>query len=591
MILNLVDRLGDWNPQLLRELKGRFKVFPVVIAVATSLIGQLILLLYHLRDLPGDKYPMYEKYCKLQKYQQNDVYSRLNNQLCPIEQIDLHLWWQDHWAYIFQTLSGIFVFTLLVAGTYLLINNITQEERRGTLNFLRLTPQSETSILTGKLLGVPILIYLAVLVALPLHLWAGNSANIAFSYILSFYAVLAASCILFYSAALLFGLISRWLSGFQPWLGSGAILVFLIITLQIAPTSSKLNHAAAWFRLLSPFDLTNYLFANLVAHRDNWQSLQNLQFFYLPVGANLLSLVVLHLFNYGLWTYWAWEALKRCFRNPNIAILSKGKSYLLVACFQVILWGFTLQDVKSFCPSYLRGQDAFCDYNLNQQVENNIALLAFFNLVLLLGLVAILSPKRQTIQDWARYRHQNVPIRQKWKNSLLLDLIWGEKSPALVAMVINLAIATTPLVIWILLAPVLHTYQNSSGDWLLSNFGRFKAILGVALFFTLIMIYTTLAQRILLLATPKGSLWAIGIVGAAIVVPPIILGILGIQSDKNPLPWLFSTFPWTSIEYTTTTTIFMVFLSHLSVLGLLTYQLTRQVRLAGESATKALLRN
>ena len=105
------------------------------------------------------------------------------------------------------------------------------------------------------------------------------------------------------------------------------------------------------------------------------------------------------------------------------------------------------------------------------------------------------------------------------------------------------------------------------------------------------MIYTTLAQRILLLATPKRSLWAIGIVGAAIVVPPIILGILDIQAAKNPLPWLFSTFPWTSIEYTTTTTIFMVFLGHLSVLGLLTYQLTRQVRLAGESATKALLRN
>ncbi len=286
MILNLVDRLGDWNPQLLRELKGRFKVFPVVIAVATSLIGQLILLLYHFRDLPGDKYPIYEKYCKLQRSQQNDVYSGLNNQLCPIDQIDLPLWWQDHWAYIFLTLSVIFVFTLLVAGTYLLINNITQEERRGTLNFLRLTPQSETSILTGKLLGVPILIYLAVLVAVPLHLWAGNSANIAFSYILSFYAVLAASCIFFYSAALLFGLISRWLSGFQPWLGSGAVLVLLTITLQLALISSNLNNTADWFRLLSPFEITVYLVPNLVYKHG---VSQNLQFFYLPVRANLIT--------------------------------------------------------------------------------------------------------------------------------------------------------------------------------------------------------------------------------------------------------------------------------------------------------------
>lgn len=136
------------------------------------------------------------------------------------------MWWRDHWEYIFLTLSVIFVFTLLVAGTYLLINDLAKEESRGTLNFIRLSPQSETSILTGKLLGVPSLVYLVILVAVPLHLLAGRSAEIAFSYILSYYAILAASCIFFYSAALLFGLISRLFSGFQPWLGSGAVLLF-----------------------------------------------------------------------------------------------------------------------------------------------------------------------------------------------------------------------------------------------------------------------------------------------------------------------------------------------------------------------------
>ncbi|WP_306297024.1 ABC transporter ATP-binding protein [Nostoc sp. C052] len=80
--------------------------------------------------------------------------------------------WRDSWENIFLTLSVIFIFTLLFTGTYLLISDLAKEETCGTLNFIRLSPQSETSILTGKLLGVPSLIYLTILVAVPLHLWA-----------------------------------------------------------------------------------------------------------------------------------------------------------------------------------------------------------------------------------------------------------------------------------------------------------------------------------------------------------------------------------------------------------------------------------
>jgi hypothetical protein len=69
----------------------------------------------------------------------------------------------------------------------------------------------------------------------------------------------------------------------------------------------------------------------------------------------------------------------------------------------------------------------------------------------------------------------------------------------------------------------------------------------------------------------------------------MILEFLGISAWKNPTVWLFSTFPWSAIQYSGVTTIFMAFLAQLSVLALLNFQLTKQVRLAGESATKALL--
>ncbi|NWF59718.1 MAG: ABC transporter permease subunit [Fischerella sp.] len=634
MMLNFLDRIGDWNPQLLREIKGRLKVFPVAIACVTSLIGQLILFLYQLREIPGEKYPVSGNYClvgEAYKQQLNDIYPQINrlqqqlsffskaknydaekiqlltqqvdqlkteerrinnilyNQFCPLDQIDMQLWWRDHWEYIFLSLTVIFIFTLLDAGTYLLINNLAQEEHRGTLNFLRLSPQSEASILTGKMLGVPILIYLAIAVAIPLHLVAGRSAKIAFSHILSFYAVLAASCIFFYSAALLFGFFSRFFSGFQPWLGSGAVLIFLIITMQMASSGPYLDNAAAWLRLLSPFDMTAYLFPNLF-RRYNWELLEQIQFFYLPVGKSLVGLLGLNLLNYGLWTYWIWHGLQRRFRNPNAAMLSKGQSYFLVAYLQIILWGFTLQYVKNYYPAYHPSTSPVpAYYDLNYQVSQNFPLIAFFNLLLLFGLIAILSPHRQAIQDWARYRHQNISnSKRTWQNSLLQNLIWDEKSPALITMVINLVIVTTPLAIWILLAPALNTHPINNSNWLI-EVGSFKAILGVALFITLMMIYATLAQRMLLMKTVKRSFWATGTVAAAIFLPPMLLGMLGVQASETPILWLFSSFPWTGLEYATTTTVFMALLGELSVLVLLNLQLIRQVKLAGESATKALL--
>ncbi|MBN3869393.1 ABC transporter permease subunit [Nostoc sp. JL33] len=585
MMLNLIDKIGDWNPQLFRELKGRLKFFNVAIAVATSLLLQLVVFLFQFREFPDDKYSLTGTYCHLrQAYerQQNQLYQQSNQSkiaefndfisknFCPQNEIDWQLWWQNHWEHIFLTFSVIFIFTLLVAGTYLLINDLAKEETRGTLNFIRLSPQSETSILTGKLLGVPSLIYLVVLIAVPLHLWAGHSAKIAFGYILSYYAILAASCIFFYSAALLFSLVSRWFSGFQPWLGSGAVFLFLFITMNLASVySNTLNNSTAWFRLFNPWDVTNYLFPSLF-HQSNGSPLTNWQFFYLPLGTSVFSVVGFHLLNFGLCSYGILQALKRCFRNPQASIISKEQSYLLVAFCQLMMWGFTLQVSKN-------------SHTWDQQVGENYVFLTVYNLVLILSLIAVLSPHRQDVQDWARYRHQGVSsYKSVWQ-----DLIWSEKSPALVAIAINLAIVTIPWLVWVSLISVIDANDVPT---LLSNVViSFKVLLTIALSISLMMIYATIAQLILLLKTPKRSFWAIGTIGTAMFLPPMILQFLDISSSKYPTVWLFSTFPWAAIEHAGATTIFMALLADLSVLALLNFHLTRRVRLAGESATKALL--
>jgi hypothetical protein len=601
MLLNFIDRVGELNPQLFRELKGRLKGFNLIISMGSSLLLQLIVFLFQLREFPDENYYLNASYCtlgkvyeqqeqelyrqqnllsqKISNYQQinltdpsiipnlqgqlNQVESELNNlrshlskNLCPLDRIDWQLWWRDHWEYTFLTLSVIFIFSLLVGGTYLLISDLAKEEQRGTLNFIRLSPQTETSILTGKILGVPSLIYLFVFTAIPLHFWAGHSANIATSYIFSYYAILAANCVFFYSAALIFGLVSRGFSSFQPWVGSGAVLVFLLMTMTMVSSYGEFNNPLTWIRFFAPWDITNYLFPNLFrSYQDS--SINKLEFFFLPMGKSFITLVGFHLVNYGICTYGIWQAIKRCFRNADSTILSKGQSYLFVGFAQIMFLGLTIPGVD------------------DKHDVGMIFLTSFFNFVLVLALTIILSPHRQTIQDWARYRHQNH--RNK---SLLQDLVFGEKSPAIVAIAINLLIASIPTMIWIVFSP--NNFYNGNMD-------KSKVILAMVLALSLMLIYATIAQLMLLMKNPKRYVWAVGTIGVAMFLPSIMLSVLGITPYKNPTLWLFSTFPWAAIEYAQITTIFMALLADFTVVALLNFQLNRKIGILGESAIKALL--
>ena len=374
-MFKLID-ICECNPQFLREIKGRFKLFPILVTAGISGFVQVIVFLFQLREYPDAKYPMYGGYCTLgesygkqimaldnviSKFQvQIDLFyskayfnpaeklksikaqlqaaqtqqDRLNKELyggfCPPGQIDMQTWWYDHWQYIFLSLSIIFIFTLLIAGTYLLINNLAHEERIGTLTFIRLSPQSETSILTGKILGVPILVYWFVALAIPLHIWSGKAANasITFSHIFSYYTVLAGSCIFFFSAALLFTLVTPFLGGFQPWLGAGAVLMFLTCALNSMVNSG--SYAGAWVTIfnpidISPIEMTRDLFPNLFTSNSSWRQEYKdyslgktiyFQFFFLTVKTNLFGLMGLHLASYAIWTYGIWRRLECRFRNP-----------------------------------------------------------------------------------------------------------------------------------------------------------------------------------------------------------------------------------------------------------------------------------
>ena len=219
-----IASLSEFNPQLLRELKGRLKGINIIITVCLSLLIQLSIIINRLGQLPDHNYSetQYSPYC-FGKEEYGDYSCHTN----LLGNWDIN--WQLFWLNTFIDLSVVIIIGLLVGGVYLLIADLGKEQERGTLSFIQFSPQSAISILTGKILGVPILLYLAVLLAVPLHFVAALKAGISLNLILSFNVTVIACCWLFYSLALLFSLLKTSLvGGLKPWLGSGLLAVFFV---------------------------------------------------------------------------------------------------------------------------------------------------------------------------------------------------------------------------------------------------------------------------------------------------------------------------------------------------------------------------
>ena len=536
-MLNFIDQLGEWNPQLFRELKDRLKKSHVAIALFISLAPQVLILLL---QFDTDKN----------------------------EQLYLNFWQPEDWRMVFISFNMIFIFTLLVGGTYLIINDLVKEERDGTLNFIRLSPQSELSIFIGKMLGVPVLIHLMIITAIPFHLFAGISANIPFSYILFSYLTLVASCIFFYSFASLFGIFGG--SDFRvskAWFGSGAILIFLIISASWA--HFDIHYYYAWVRMFSPMEMNNYLFSGLFSEHNS-SGFYNLNFFNLPFGQNPVSLLALFLVNYALAIYWVWQGLIRCFRNPNATLLGKGQSYLLVTHFNFIHLGFLTHG------------------NLTNQKDFiiEITYLYIWNLLLFLVLLGVILPHRQAIQDWATFRLQKLPNNQPLrKNSLLSELILDEKSPGTLAVAINILIAASfAIALTLIKGAVFYDYENMSLGVLIT--------ICLLFFISLTMIYGTIAQIMLMQKNSKRNSLAMGTTAVSITLPILIASILSFSisntSHTDSTLWLFTIVFPPGFANTTAIKVFSVFTCQLAILGLLNRYLIKQVQKLGESATKAI---
>lgn len=435
---SFTDRLGTFNPQFLRECRGRLRPRSVIAAVGLSLIFQFLLYLSVI-DVPLEyRAEAYKNVCR--------------------------------------TLTWAIPYSLFVLGGYYIVDDLTREAKRGTLNFIRLSPRPAREILLGKLLGVPTLPVLLAAAAIPLHIVSGLIGGSSWLWMLSYYLAVAFGTAFVFSLALLFGLVgSASPLGKQQSLSAigfaGIALVFL------TPVFMLWNELSIWwsFGRVSPLYGS---YAN--ATRD-------LEWLYLPVADNVAVAHLFTLVNLAIATLLIWQIMLRKFRVPQATLLSKRMSYLSVAYLNGLTWGF------------------FQSSSLSTQVRTTGAatVLLSLNVVIFAVLIFALAPSRQVLLDWLRYRRHS-----------LTDWVWNDSSPSVVAIAVNLAIAFLLIVPWLLL-----TNLGTKIDTL-------PVLLAVLSFGTSILIYATLVQIIFSMRLRSPLIWAAGVVATVAFVPPVVLAIL-----------------------------------------------------------------
>lgn len=215
----------------------------------------------------------------------------------------------------FILLNFVWGLVLFIGGTYVLVNDMVTEARRGTLDLIRLSPQSSQSFLLGKLLGVPSFLYFITASFLPLQLLLALIYGVI-GMTLQYYIFVAAICAFLYTSALLYSLLAGQQASSKLAVTFTVALLFYVVFFAL-------------MYLISNIDLFNY--PNLSYHL-NW--------FFRTLSFSNLSVQSFALFNLLLWTYLIWNILNRRFQNPNKSVIFKRQSYCITACFELVFLVF-----------------------------------------------------------------------------------------------------------------------------------------------------------------------------------------------------------------------------------------------------------
>lgn len=532
----------------MREIKGRFKPAKIGLSIVGSLLIQGLVLLSFLFELPTPTSQNYNPYCY-----PSFMYSRTSEPwLNDYRNLDclkdasgnLLIGWPLWWEHICQTLSAIAITVLIIGGLFLLIENIAKEQKKGTLNFIRLSPQTGYKIIIGKLLGVPSLVYVGVAVMIPLHGFAAIQGGYFLGDLLSFYGVVSVSLLTVYLIGVLYAI-----KGGQQALVFGVALggmfssSYLPILRELFPQNNFVGQTneGIWWGL------------SLAEKPIYFQ------------GFVIFSFLILNSYLFKI--------IERAYQKPYATLLTKKQSYSLGIVANLYALGFWL---SSFNPTQSFINDG--------EAVDLLTAYGIFLLPVFLTLALSLSPNRQTLQDWARYRHTLVPETGQPRYSLRADLIWGEKSPSVVAIGIHILMSIMTL------AVAIASWNSPDGIW--DSSGKLLAILGLFIVGGWLWIYSIVIQWLFLSKLSKQRLLVPLVLGAVMGLPPLVLLVLGYHGADSFPYWLMFGFG-TSPFLITNPDVFPVAIS--TLLGqalIITMSLrlfSRQLKRVGQSELKQLM--
>ena len=103
MTVNLISQLGEWNPQLFRELKGRLKLRNIAIAGVLSVFSQLVFVFSFLQRLPL-RGSSWHRYCTgEQASDAHDYRYRCLTDLYGHPQFNWQFWWTHFCPALFSS--------------------------------------------------------------------------------------------------------------------------------------------------------------------------------------------------------------------------------------------------------------------------------------------------------------------------------------------------------------------------------------------------------------------------------------------------------------------------------------------------------
>lgn len=554
-----IDQIGDWNPQLFRELKGRLTLKSLGLVGLISVVIQTLIYLNFLSSLP---YPqaVNHRYCigTAPAGFDSNSYLFTNQNFCIADAFgNFTLNWQLWWLDIFFTLIFTSFFIVLLGGAYLLIQDLGKEDQVGTLNFVKLSPQSATAIAIGKILGVPCLVYSGgILLVLPFQLWAGINGGIPLHLLLVSYLVMGAGCLFFYSLAMLYSLVSKGSPAMKAWLATGALFyVMSMTTLMVLNESTHLGNLMDGILLLNPLHILFYL-AQATSVADDlslfhYNSLTDVSFFRVYLWRQVVIATVSYFVIYGISLYWIAASFKRRFHSINRTLLSKQQSYILTALLTVFSVGFTLQEPLNFSTEYNNWLFSF-------------GMMTVMATIYLLSLMSVLSPSYQSIQDWSRYQHHSAA---EW--------LLGERSPAFWAVVVNSGIVFSGLAIAALVV--------MEAKYVLSF------ILGLLLQLSILSLLAIMVQRALLSKGKRRGVAATVLVALGVVLPLMFMAINAVDPSLDPAPWLWTILPIVATRDAALSTVLLTLLAQLTAIATLHQLVQHRLKQIGTSELQQLL--